>query len=607
MVKKTILILLFILAAVFNLPGQNSDNTLWWLDTYDDYKKLDGKHDPRVKWADNVFELVLNVADKAKSDLPRLFIINTVTGVCAVSLPDGGIIINPKTLNICYKDTDRETGDRRMAFILGHELAHLANSDYIHQKAFLVLEKWGSKKARKELAEFSNPPGPGVETRDRKERELIADKTGALYASMAGYDVGKLFMETDNFITHWASQTGVGMLYDGDSRHPSLSKRLLFVQSHLKAIPHQLELFNAGVLLYQMGSYHDGAAAFQEFSKHYPAREVYNNIGACYLHLALRHLSLKSGKDYFKFRLSTVIDNSTSAEILHNTRGEYLKDKDFLRYITKAEDYLRRAAAVDKRDGRCRYNLSAALILKNEYAEAQSVCNKILEKKPGDVYALNNKAVAFYYYGKEEGLDTTQKAIQLLENAHRLKPGNVEVLYNLASLKQARNRLAGAKLYWEKYLKLSATPRDNYYSYIHKMLNGTTPPKNGNVTESPKIPGGIALGDSFAPIREKWGNGNARSYKLGNENAGDSDSWYLNLQVMVKNNVRVVALDGTVEIVEWELSPGEPMARVLRRFGSPQKVIRHSSGYFYIYEDNGFSIKEVNGTAHTYIRFQKVF
>ena len=605
---RTLFIFIFMMIALVGLHGQDKDYTSWWMDIYGDYAKLDGKHDPRVKWVDTVFERVRNVADKAKSDLPRLFIINSVTGVCAVSLPDGGIIINPKTLDTCYNDTGRETGDRRMAFILGHELAHLANSDYIHRQAFLVLEKWGSKKARKELAEFFNPfLGTGEEIRGRKERELMADKSGALYASMAGYDVGKLFFENNNFITHWAGQTGVGMLYDGDSRHPSLSKRLLFIQSHLNAIPHQLELFNAGVLLYHVGSYHDGVAAFQEFVKYYPAREVYNNIGACYLYLALRHLSLKSGKDYFMFRLSTIIDNSTSAEALHTTRSDYLKDKDFLRYTGKAEDYLRRAAAADNHDRVCRYNLAAVLILKKEYAEAQALCNQVLKEHPEDVFALNNKAVAFYYYGKEEGLDTTQKAIEFLEEAHRSAPGNPEVLYNLASLKQERNRMAGAKLYWEKYLALPTTPRDNYYSYIHKIVIGTFPPEPGKMTEPPRIPGGINLGDPIAPIREKWGNRDLRSYKLGNEETGNSDNWYLNLQVIVKDGIRVVALDGTVEIVEWELSPVEPISRILKSYGPFQKVVRHSSGSFYIYEKEGFSIKEVNGKAHSYIRFQKTF
>jgi hypothetical protein len=68
-----------------------------------------------------------------------------------------------------------------------------------------------------------------------------------------------------------------------------------------------------------------------------------------------------------------------------------------------------------------------------------------LKKDPTDIHALNNKAIAFYYYGKKHGLDTAQKAIQLLYKANRISPGNHEVLYNLASLKEKRNRNAGSQ------------------------------------------------------------------------------------------------------------------------------------------------------------------
>lgn len=597
---KKVLILFILLPMINTLYGDGKDYSQQWLYNHGDYVKEDGKHDPRVKWAGNVFLRVEDVADKTGTRRPRLFIINTGGKPYAQALPDGGIVINPITLDICYEDADREEGDRRMAFILGHELAHLGSDDFKHMEAFIALQKHGEKRTLEELKKVFKRP-------ESKTKELLADKKGAIYAAMAGYDISKLFVEKNNFLQRWADQIGVGYAYDGYSRYPSFQSRLEFIRPQLSAVAEQVELFKAGVLLFQMGSYRDSISAFREFSRHYPAREVFNNIGMCHLQLALRHLSLKSGRDYFRFRLAAVMDNSTSAETLHTTRSDYLKDKDFSSCINKAEDHFKWAVGLDTFDRNCRYNLAAALILKKEYAEAQAVCKKILKMDENDVYALNNMAIAFYYYGKEEDVETTQKAIQNLEKAHRLKPDGFEVLYNLASLKQERNRLAGAKLYWEKYLNLSTAPRDNYYFYIYNLLNGKMPPKPGETTEPPPIPAGINLGDSFAPIREKWGKGNVRSYKFGNEAAGDSESWDLNLQMMIKDNIRVTALDGTVEIVEWELSTGKPMPGVLRAFGPPQKVIRHSAGNFYIYEGMGFSIKEVNGKAHSYIRFQKTF
>jgi hypothetical protein len=360
------------------------------------------------------------------------------------------------------------------------------------------------------------------------------------------------------------------------------------------------------VLLYQVESFHDAEAAFRQFAKVYPAREVFNNIGVCYLNLALHHLYLKFSQDYYRFRLSTAIDYSTTAETLNlRAEGDYLKDKDISRYLNKGENYFRMAVDRDQHDRACRYNLAASLILKKEYARAQAECDLILKKAPQNVKALNNKAISFYCYGKEEDLETTQKAIKILEKAHQLEPDNFEVIYNLASLKQERNRLAGAKIYWEKYLKLPTIPKDNFYFFIYKKLNGTAPPKPGTETLPPKMPTGIRLGENFSRIARKWGKKQTREYKLGSEENSDNENWSINLQVIVKDNVRVIGLDGMVELVERECKSGEKLAGILKKFGSPRKIIRHTGGNFYVYKDKGFSIKEIDGKVYSYIWFEK--
>jgi len=604
---RKVLIFLLIMWAGYNLYGHNKDYTQWWIYNHGDYAKTQGKNDPRVKWANEVFEQVKNAADKAEGRLPRLFIISTKKGPYALSLPDGGIIITPTTLDICYEGIDRVDGDHRMAFILGHELAHLGNKDYMHREAFLALKEHGDEKAQKELVGYFKLPDP-EKAKAFKKRELLADQKGALYAAMAGYDISELFGKKNNLLQYWAKQVGIAYAYDDNPFHPSLQKREQFIRSQLKAVVKKVELFRAGVLLYQMGNHHDSAAAFLEFSKAYPAREVFNNLGACYFNLAMHHLYLKYREVYYKFRISTPIDYSTTAAAIQ-PRGEadYLKDKDIARYLNKAENHFRRAVEKDQHDRTCRYNLAAVLILTKEYAGAQAVCDLILKKDPQDINALNNKAIAFYYYGKEEDLDTTQKAIQTLEKAHQLEPNNFEVLYNLASLKQERKRMAGAKRYWEKYLNLSTTPKDNFYMHISKKIKGTFPSKLKEKAVSPQMPEGIRLGEDFSRIVKKWGKKHTREFKLGIEEDVDNESWYLNLQVMVKENVRVVALDGTVEIVEWKLSPVKGISGALKRFGPPQKVVRHSGGSFYIYDEKGFSIKEVAGNIRSYIRFQKNF
>jgi tetratricopeptide (TPR) repeat protein len=558
-----------------------------------------------------VFERVKDAADKVASRRPRLFIIKTRSEPFALALPDGAIIINPKTLDICYSGVDEETGDQRAAFILGHELAHLANNDFMHREAFLALKKHGTEGDNKDITPYFKPSPE--KAKEFKKKELMADKMGALYASMAGYDISGLLGKKDDFLYKWVRQSGIGNIYDEGGKHPSLESRLKFVRAQLMEIVQQIELFKAGVLLYQVGNYHDGVDAFLEFAKTYPAREVFNNIGACYFNLALQRLHDINKWVYYSARISTTIEHATQAESLRRIRGDenYLKDELFSRYINRAEENFRLAVERDSQHKTSRCNLAAALILKREYARAQAECDHILETDPKDANALNNKAIAFYYYGKKHDVDTAQKAIQLLHKAHKMYPHHVEILYNLASLKEQRERLAGAKLYWEKFLNIS--PKDSYYNHICKKLKRTSPSTARKKTAGvPDPPEDARIGEEISKIEKKWAKGKAeiKKYRFGREgskNPPDNAGWALDMQVIAKDNLRVVALDGTVEIVEYKTKPGEDVNNLIDQWGEPGTIVRHTGFNFYVYKDKGFSFKEVNGKVQAHIWFERKF
>jgi tetratricopeptide (TPR) repeat protein len=664
---KKLLFFLLTLSLIFNLYGSTKDYTSWWRFNYGDYTRTEGKNDPRVKKAFDVFNQVKNAADKTAVRSSRLFIINTRLSPYAMALPDGGIIINPVILDICYTNSNKEVGDSRFAFIIGHQLAHLANEDLLDRHVFAHLRKYGDKKAQKELAGYFIP-NRIEKYSEYKKRVLLADYKGALYAAMAGYDMNKLFLKKDNFFTHWARQTGISLYYDEAPTHPSLNKRLEFIRAQLQGLANQVELFKAGVLFFQMGNYHDGAAAFREFSKVYPSSEVFNNIGVCYLNLALHRLHITFAEDYYRFRLSTTIDSTTTSEALQEgderaylrnraypvqkvldniwryslnialkqlnmklfqynhpikisptvyysytvgtthsrVKGDYLNDEVISRNLNEAVEYFRFAAARDKFDSTCRYNLAAALILKKEYAKAKAQCDDILKIDPQNVKTLNNKAITFYYYGQEEGLETTHKAIQLLKKVNQLEPDNYEVLYNLASLQQNMKRMAGAKSYWEKYLKLPNIPKDNYYNHICRMLGKKEPPPPIQAAQLPPLPKEVQLGEESASLLEKWKGEAINEYKFGSDESRN-DSWSVTLQVITQKNLRILILDGLIELVEQELIHPKKSVQLLEKFGPPQKIIHHTTGNFYIYDKKGFSLKEVDGMICSYIWFEKSF
>ena len=112
-----------------------------------------------------------------------------------------------------------------------------------------------------------------------------------------------------------------------------------------------------------------------------------------------------------------------------------------------------------------------------------------------------------YYYGKKHGLDTAQKAIRLLYKANSISPGNHEVLYNLASLKEKRNRNAGAQQYWEKYLNVFPNPKDNFYKYVCSKLKKRNPAANQKTSKPPNLKDfskvRIKLGEELSRIENK--------------------------------------------------------------------------------------------------------
>ncbi len=164
--------------------------------------KYGGRADPEnalIRRVHQVFKKVRSVADKNHKRPPRLAIVkgfNTPDDPFAISLAKGGIVISQQTINLIYKNVSRAHGDTRAAFVLGHELAHLAEDDPWHRE-FL-----GVAKESPLLPELVK----NYREQNGKQKEIKADDSGFLYAAMAGYPVDKLIAEGEqqqNFFVYW--------------------------------------------------------------------------------------------------------------------------------------------------------------------------------------------------------------------------------------------------------------------------------------------------------------------------------------------------------------------------------------------------------------------
>jgi len=273
------------------------------------YTIVTEKDNPLVPNAKAVFNRIVKVVNKRTENYPKLVIIRKNTRQWATARKDGVVILTEKGLNFCYQVKNKLIGDARLAFILGHEMAHLAKDDFGKINAFasaqeievnfLEIMSHSPKKQSTPLSKYI------------QELEYKADYQGIIYATIAGYDPAIIFDTNDkNFFQELSEQIDSKTEKQESAETQNNDERMSALLKSIKKIKEKVILFHLGVRLYQFGKYDKALKFFEEFLNFFPSREVYNNIGLIYYQKAIEaHAKIKKGKT-FQYKLSTFIDTA---------------------------------------------------------------------------------------------------------------------------------------------------------------------------------------------------------------------------------------------------------------------------------------------------------
>ena len=323
----------------------------------------------------DVFTKIRAIAKVNNRDLPQLAIVKDMPGPPAIVLPDGNLILAEKALDVIYDGVSTWEGNTRLAFVLGHELAHLASDDSWNAEVkYLIQSKTLSGEIDDSLLEQDDT--------DLMERELKADDKGFLYAAMAGFPVEVLLDTENDFLSYWVDKTNTR----SSKIHPDAAQRTDLLRLRLQQKKDALEFFHMGVRLAHFERQQDAVYFFREFQEVFPGREVFNNLGVCYLQMALENMPPAQAYQYW---LPGVLDTET---IINQARGfPIFRDRN---QIKLTRDFLQQAV---------RYLTIAT------------------EKDPAYTIGYINLAVAHFY------LDKIYKARAAIEEARRLEPDNYEI------------------------------------------------------------------------------------------------------------------------------------------------------------------------------------
>lgn len=285
-----------------------------------------------------VFNKVRAAADKSSLGTPQLVVVNDTKQASAFAFSDGTIFLSQRALSIIREGATGEQVQARLAFVLGHELAHLSSNDFWdNQISQALLESSTARevpgrKPERQLSVLDTSTG-------QQKKELKADDLGFVYAALAGYDVDELLQPTganEDFLSFWNTKAGKR----NDPNYPEAAQRASLLRLRLAEMRDALHYFEFGSRLMHFGRYREAIAMFREFQKQFPGRELFNNLGYCNLRLAVTQMDPEYAYHYW---LPMVSDLDTTLVKLTLRSGEQPLDRKQWRMSAAARDNLLQA------------------------------------------------------------------------------------------------------------------------------------------------------------------------------------------------------------------------------------------------------------------------
>jgi len=441
---RTVALLLAMGPALAAPPSPRSEPA-YYVDTYGEVRP---QQDAEVARAHRVFEAVRAAADSSARRLPKLLVVRSKADPWAIALPSGHVILSQEAVSICHRLATPAVAEARLAFVLGHELAHLAHDDFWHQEVYSFLAQHDGTR---ELARFQRS------REGSQDRELKADDKGFLYAAIAGFDMASLLdgsQPAKDFFEFWLTQTSAAT----QTTHLAAAMRAERHRDRLARLQEQVAFYDFGVRLSHFDYCDDAIHFFREFQKTFPGREVLNNLGYCQLQMARQQMD--PARAYF-YWLPEVLEADLRAAPAA-TRGSESSLKALRQggsgaaepYLEDAVIYLKRAAEADPGYVPTHVNLAVAYLYLGQPHQARAAIDPVRERDGADLQLLETLAL---YEESESGLDLWPAALAKLEKLAAQPNPSPAVLYNLARLASVRPRPGEAKKHWNR-LAATADP-----------------------------------------------------------------------------------------------------------------------------------------------------
>lgn len=472
------------------VPAQTTCNFYRLADVTSAYPPADPRQNAQVKNVGIIFEKLR----KMVGDLShwQLAVVTIPDQMRAMALQDG-IVLSLKAVQVSYENVSQEVGDARMAFVLGHELAHLEGDHDWHNRFLCALKD--DQPLAPLLTEYHDKNG--------LTKEAEADDKGFLYAARAGFAVHRLLEESPkqpDFFTYWQQRAEVAV----DKDHAEPKVRADTLRSRLRDLLKKIPIFDFGVRLSHFDRCADAIYFLEEFHPNFPAPESFNNRGYCRVQIARQRLESQAlpTTSMLPYCLPMMLDvrSRLHSLTLPGTVVRGALEEETIEDLKWAHELFQNATRADPHYLPAWLNLAVAAFYLEEYYEARDAIEKakrLISQKAMRLTAASTSDLeglqAIINYEQNRRLDSWPNAIETLEKLASQPQATPCILYNTVKLLEERQRSPTEK-YWQQLVtKLSELP-----SYLRDVVchKQTCPPVSSSTSKVDwKLP--LVIGTPF--------------------------------------------------------------------------------------------------------------